>query len=203
MSESDRFPTRCLVEDCDRGPFESKKALMGHVNGSAAPGHDWSEVKDQLEGGDPGDDDQSKAGDSSGDGETNNPGDEEAAEGSESAPEGDEEGEENDSDEDMPTEEEYQQQHDGGDKGSKTGDGSSDGDQDNQGGETNGSALAGLPMDPKTLGMLLFVAFVLWVSYRALSGSGGDDQPTGGDGGGEPGDGSGDGETEIQGGLTG
>ena len=203
MSDSDSFPTRCLVDGCDRGPFESLASLRGHINASGAAGHEWSTVKDQLDTSD----EQAKAGDGSGDGETNDTEEETSESEGEAAPEeSDQEATTNDEG-DMPTQEEYEQQHTTSGSEGKSGDGSGDGTTNDQGSTTSGSPLSALPMDPKTLGMLLAVAVVLWLSYRALSGSSDDDQPETSNEQAKAGDGSGVESTteteEIQGGLTG
>jgi hypothetical protein len=70
--------------------------------------------------------------------------------------------------EEMPTQEEYEEQHDHGESG--------DGTDADTSSDTSAGGGASLPMDPKTLGMLLAVALVLWLVYRALSGDGDDGQ---------------------------
>lgn len=88
-----------------------------------------------------------------------------------------------DQDERMSTAEAYEEQHsivsnasNGEDAGDDAGDeveavdvDDSDEDPDFDGVEDAAPAAA-LPMDPKTLGMLLAAALVLWVAYRALAG---------------------------------
>ncbi|MUW13938.1 hypothetical protein GJ633_04120 [Halorubrum sp. CBA1125] len=197
------YPIRCLVDGCDRGPFDDEASLRGHVNASGAAGHDWSEVKDQLEAED---NDQSEGSDEGGKGGDGSEADDQSEEGDdqgEAGNEGSNDQEETDVEDDMPTQDEYEDQHDGNDDGGKDGDGSGDEDTSDQGNATSGSPLPSLPMDPKTLGMLLAVALVLWLSYRALSGSSEDDQPTARAEAGKAGDDSTTDDQEIQGGLTG
>jgi len=192
------YPTPCPVDGCDRGPFDDEKALRGHVNASGGSGHDWEAVKEELatseEGGKAGDgsdaDDQPEGG---------NEGDNPAPEGDEVAPaKGEDQPEEGD-DTDMPTQQEYEDQHTTGDGDEGSGDGSTT-DTPNT---TSGSPLPSLPMDPKTLGMLLAVALVLWLSYRALSGPSDSDQPTTSGEQAKAGDGTETGDQQPEGGLTG
>ncbi|WP_206751677.1 hypothetical protein, partial [Halorubrum sp. SD626R] len=72
-----------------------------------------------------------------------------------------------------------------------------------QGDTTSDSPLPSLPMDPKTVGMILAVALVLWLSYRALSGSSDDRGDTTSDEQAKGGDGTATDDQEISGGLTG
>jgi len=196
------YPTPCPVDGCERGPFEDEGSLRGHVNASAGEGHDWGAVKEGLatneEGGKAGDgagtDDQPEEGDEQAD----TP--EEGDEGSETpAPQGDDTSED---DTEMPTQEEYEQQHGGG-EGAESGDGDNDTDTDDGGSDTSGSPLAALPMDPLTLGMLLAAALGIWLMYRAVSGSEGNDQPTTSGEGGKAGDGPATDDQPPAGGLTG
>ncbi|UXF51027.1 MAG: hypothetical protein HQRvContig05_5 [Haloquadratum phage sp.] len=187
------WPIPCPVDDCDRGPFENMASLRGHVNASGADGHDWSEVKDQLEATDSGGDDQPATSEEQGEAGDGSTTDDQPAEGDDQQKAGDEQGDEQATEGDegeMPTESEYQEQHDTGGEQGKAGDGDSDGGTDDQGDTTSGSPLAALPMDPLTLGMLLAVALGIWLAYRAVSGSGDSDQPTTSEEQGEAGDGS-------------
>lgn len=165
----------CPAEGCDGGPFETEAALRGHTNARSGPDHpSWGQVQQLIE-------ERSDSQEGGQDPDQREPGDgadEEAGE---------------DTDE-MPTQQEYEEQH--------TDDGS-DGDTDT-GTDTSGGGAAPLPMDPKTLGLLLAVALVLWLAYRRLGDAGGDGQ---GVDQAEPGDGAGadtssDGG-EIEGGLAG
>lgn len=171
-----QYPTVCPIDGCNRGPFDSEAALRGHANGSAADGHTWDNVTDQLEKGE------------SPDGKTND-----------SPEEGDTEGDnptgDGDGDADMPTQAEYEDQH------ATDGDGTGSGDD--TGDTPTAAPTAALPVDPKTLGMLLAVALVMWVAYRTLAGPGGSDQPTAATEGGKSGDDSATGGEEVAGGLTG
>ena len=199
----------CPVDGCKRGPFDTEGSLRGHVNASGDDGHDWTEVK-QLVAGDgaapPEGDDQSttsgeqaKAGDSSTTDDQPTEGDDQAKAGNE---QGNKQATEGD-DQQMPTQDEYEDQHATSDGAGKAGDGSATDDQPDQGDTTSGSPLPSLPMDPKTLGMLLAVGLVLWLSYRALSGSSGSDQPITSDEQAKAGDGSTTDDQTVQGGLTG
>ena len=93
--------------------------------------------------------------------------------------------------EEMPTQQEYEDQH-------------TDTTTDDTDTDTSAGGAPALPMDPKTLGMLLAAALVLWLAYRALDGGGDDGQ---GIDQGKPGDSAGADSTEtageIQGGLAG
>jgi hypothetical protein len=96
-------------------------------------------------------------------------------------------GEDTDEDgsDDMPTQDEYRQQH--SDSDDEQADVSASSEPTGSGGNTSASAgsdapddadaddldaapAAALPMDPKTLGMILGVAFVLWLAYRSIGG---------------------------------
>jgi len=145
------YPTNCPVDGCDRGPYESENELRGHVNATGTDGHDWSAVQAYL-----GDDSET---------ETTDEGSDEEADSSH---------EETDEEAEMPTQDEYEAQHQA-DGQADPGDGAADDTNDDGGGLPAG----GLPMDPKTLGLLLGAALVLWLAYRALSGDGGNDQATG------------------------
>jgi hypothetical protein len=209
------WPIPCPVDDCDRGPFDDEASLRGHVNASGADGHDWSEVKDQLEAGNSAGDDQPEEPDrgdttseeagKAGDGSTT---DDQPTEGDDQQKAGEKQGDEQatEGDEgDMPTQSEYEDQHDTSGEQAKAGDGDSDGGTSDQGDTTSGSPLAALPMDPLTLGMLLAVALGIWLAYRAVSGSSDSEQPTTSDEQAKAGDGDSDGATsdgEPSGGLV-
>lgn len=88
-----------------------------------------------------------------------------------------------DQDEFMSTAELYEEQHSGvsdasggedagGDAGSEVEVVDADDPDDDPDGDAVSAPSPSLPMDPKTLGMLLAAALVLWLAYRALSGDG-------------------------------
>ena len=150
------YPTYC--PDCDRGPYESEAALRGHVNAAGSEHPGWTDIKAQLQG-----DDQGESGDGSGN----------DTKGTEGDPEKETEETSSETEDEMPTQEEYEQQHQGNNQG-ESGDSSGNGDTDEPGETTSSGAPGGLPMDPKTLGLLLGTALVLWLAYRALSGDSSD-----------------------------
>jgi hypothetical protein len=113
---------------------------------------------------------------------------EESAENAGDAGEPDEETTTEEQEDSMPTQEEYEQQLSGGSDAILTGDAGddlrgeeSDGDpvDEDDSEEIEASAAAGaaaLPADPKTLGMILAAAVVLWFAYKKLGGAEASDQ---------------------------
>ncbi|MFC7193721.1 hypothetical protein ACFQL4_02220 [Halosimplex aquaticum] len=126
-------PYWCPVDGCDYGEDEEKdrSSVQGHINASASPEHDWSELREQVDA-------QAEDGEGNGDGEQPDEatGSEES-EPSESSDAEDEDSEDGDSTEedDMASREEYETQHT---------DGSTDADSDAESGgsDTEGAATA-------------------------------------------------------------
>lgn len=86
---SDGYPRPCPIDGCDRGPFASRNALLGHVNASGDPAHEWQDAKAILEGDDNGEDPDNTDADPQGS-----------------------DGDSGTDDDDMPTQDEYEDQHD-------------------------------------------------------------------------------------------
>lgn len=172
-----KVPDTCPVEGCDYDDHTDKSdpkvSLRSHISASTDAAHDWQEIKERLTTQET---DPSEGSESGDDSDTDDPDDEGADTPDQTPDEGDQDP--SDGDDDMPTDEEYQQQHaQSGDGDDSNGDGDSDGGSDDSGGVTLPSA----PIDPITLMLLVAVAGVVYVSYRAMTSDGGAETPAEGD----------------------
>jgi len=156
----------CPVEGCDYGDDEQKAlgSVQGHINGSPDPDHDWSELRERVEAqaDDAATDEESDEGNEEGgasapDSEQSESDDGESSE--ETNPETDES-----DDETMPTDEEYDQQREARDSGE-------DDESDEETDDSDDLPIPALPVDPRTLMMLVAVAGLAWLLYRTVSGS--------------------------------
>jgi len=159
----------CPAEGCDATGYESIGSLRGHVNGTPDDEHDWSELKDQVEGGDDQQTDQQESLD--GDGSDDQP-EGGAHERDDHPPEGDNE---------MPIDENDQRQW-GTDQGESRDEREPDerddhppeggGERDQEGGEGASSETSGgipLPVDKTTLFLLVGVLVAGVLLYLFLN----------------------------------
>jgi hypothetical protein len=183
----------CPVDECDGGPYDNLAGLRGHVNGKKKSDktHDWGAIKEQVEGPDPTD---SGKGDVAGSDDTaddttdsTNQPDQEPTDSSNSdtsdstdqpdqdptdSGKGDVAGSDDTADDTsdsaMPTDEEYQAL-----QGSKSDDGSDSDTTDDTSDDTSdsgGLTRPNLPVDPRTLLLVVAVAAVGWMLYQAITG---------------------------------
>jgi len=162
----------CPVEGCDYGDEQKNlNSVQGHINARSDDAHDWGElqerVKAQTDDADDADDEENddlddegneEAGESAPDSGTTDSDDGESSE--EPTTETDE------SDiETMPTDDEYEQQ-----RAARTDETDEDGDESDDG-DGGDLPIPELPVDPRTLMMVVAVAGLAWLLYRTVSGS--------------------------------